>query len=64
MFDLLKDILYLLGVIFITLQINSLIINSTFIFDYKKLIKSIFLKDCFRINYYANVRDKIFKRFY
>ena len=64
MFDLLRDILYLLGVIFITLQINSLIINNTFIYDYKKLIKSIFLKNYFRINYYADVRDKIYKRFY
>ncbi len=64
MFDLLRDILYLLGVIFVTLQINSLIINNTFIYDYKKLIKSIFLKNYFRINYYADVRDKICKRFY
>jgi hypothetical protein len=57
MLDILEDVLGILVLTFIAVQINSLIINNNFIFNYKKLIKNIFFKDCSRIVCYTDIRD-------
>lgn len=57
MLDILEDVLGILVLTFIAVQINSLIINNNFIFNYKKLIKNIFFKDYSRIICYTDIRD-------
>lgn len=64
MWNILGDILGILTLTFIAVQVNSLIINNSFIFNLKKLIKNIFSKDYFRILCYTDIRDQACERFY
>lgn len=45
MLDILQDIIYLLIITFLSIQLSSLLINSSFIFNVKKLSRIIFLEN-------------------
>ena len=45
MLDILQDIIYLLIITFLSIQLSSLLINSSFIFNVKKLSRIFFLEN-------------------